>query len=116
MQVEAKMQELKAKQQSPFTLDKAWLAQQRPALLLTQDSCQACDVDSSVVAQVIALCKCCSRSICAMPVWGFIAQACLPNGLQGSDNALLNGQYEATVIQQAYTKMPLAMLGNLFQM
>ena len=55
MQVEAKMQELKAKQQSPFTLDKAWLAQQRPALLLTQDSCQACDVDSSIVSQVTAL-------------------------------------------------------------
>lgn len=52
MQVEAKMQELKAKQQSPFTLDKAWLSQQRPALLLTQDACRACDVDSSLVAQV----------------------------------------------------------------
>lgn len=54
-QVEAKMQELKAKQQSPFTLDKAWLAQQRPALLLTQDACRACDVDSSLVAQVCCL-------------------------------------------------------------
>lgn len=52
MQVEAKMQELKAKQQSPFTVDKAWLSQQRPALLLTQDACRACDVDSSLVAQV----------------------------------------------------------------
>ena len=46
------MQELKAKQQSPFTIDKPWLAQQRPGLLLTQDACRACDVDSSVVAQV----------------------------------------------------------------
>ncbi|KAL3138055.1 hypothetical protein ABBQ38_005288 [Trebouxia sp. C0009 RCD-2024] len=52
-EVEAKMQELKAKQQSPFTLDKAWLAQQRPALLLTQDACRACDVDSSLVAQAL---------------------------------------------------------------
>ncbi len=51
-QVEAKMQELKAKQQSPFTIDKTWLAQQRPGLLLTQDACSACDVDSSAVAQV----------------------------------------------------------------
>ena len=49
------MQEVKAKQQSPFTVDKAWLAQQRPALLLTQDSCRACDVDSSIVAQVCVL-------------------------------------------------------------
>lgn len=55
VQVEAKMQELKARQQSPFTLDKAWLAQQRPALLLTQDACRACDVDSSLVAQVCCL-------------------------------------------------------------
>lgn len=55
MQVEAKMQELKAKQQSPFTLDKAWLSQQRPALLLTQDACRACDVDSSLVAQECSL-------------------------------------------------------------
>ena len=52
------MQELKAKQQSPFTLDKAWLSQQRPALLLTQDACRACDVDSSLVAQVRTLVTC----------------------------------------------------------
>lgn len=58
MQVEAKMQELKAKQQSPFTLDKAWLSQQRPALLLTQDACRACDVDSSLVAQVPSFTTC----------------------------------------------------------
>lgn len=50
--MEARMQELKARQQSPFTIDKACLAQQRPGLLLTQDACQACDVDSSVVAKV----------------------------------------------------------------
>lgn len=49
------MQELKAKQQSPFTIDKPWLAQQRPGLLLTQDACRACDVDSSAVAQVTEL-------------------------------------------------------------
>lgn len=55
VQVEAKMQELKAKQQSPFTIDKAWLAQQRPALLLTQDACRACDVDSDLVVQVCCL-------------------------------------------------------------
>lgn len=46
------MQELKARQQSPFTIDKACLAQQRPGLLLTQDACRACDVDTSVVAKV----------------------------------------------------------------
>lgn len=50
--MEARMQELKARQQSPFTIDKACLAQQRPGLLLTQDACQAFDVDSSAVAKV----------------------------------------------------------------
>ena len=52
LQVEARMQELKARQQSPFTIDRACLAQQRPGLLLTQDACRACDVDTSVVAKV----------------------------------------------------------------
>lgn len=70
------MQELKAKQQSPFTLDKAWLSQQRPALLLTQDACRACDVDSSLVAQVCPLATCttlylslCLLVACMLAVW-----------------------------------------------
>lgn len=46
------MQELKAKGHSSFSIDKAFLAQHSPSLILTQDSCQACDVSSSAVAQV----------------------------------------------------------------
>ena len=53
VQVEARMQELKAAKQSPFTLDREWLQQHPPALLLTQHACRACDVHSSQVAQVI---------------------------------------------------------------
>ena len=62
-QVEAKMQELKAKGQSPFTIDKAWLAEHRPGLLLTQDACAACDVDSSAVAQVLPSSPCCDLHV-----------------------------------------------------
>jgi len=70
LQVEARMQELKARQQSPFTIDKACLAQQRPGLLLTQDACQACDVDTSVVAKVS------SCSVIIKQTWGHCL--CLP--------------------------------------
>ena len=49
------MQELKAANQSPFSLDKDWLGQHPPTLLLTQHACRACDVGSSLVAQVACL-------------------------------------------------------------
>ena len=52
VQVDAKMQELKAKGQAPFIVDTAFLALHRPSLVLTQDSCKACDVDSSLTAKV----------------------------------------------------------------
>ena len=78
VQVEARMQELKAAKQSPFTLDKEWLQQHPPALLLTQHACRACDVHSSQVAQVIVpLLPCCTlTALAAHPA--HVASLCCP--------------------------------------
>ena len=55
-EVEARMQQLKAEGAPPFTVDVDLLAKERPALVLTQDTCAVCDVDSSTTAKVPHVC------------------------------------------------------------
>ena len=78
------MQELKKQQASPFTIDKAWLAEHPPALLLTQDACQACDVDTSLVAQVFFLLPSWTEVetslttlLFLLPVWSTVGSNCI---------------------------------------
>lgn len=68
LQVDAAMQDFKAKGQSTFTIDNNFLALHRPSLVLTQDSCRACDVHSSDTAKVVLLTgrpfvQCCADSL-----------------------------------------------------
>lgn len=52
-EVNARMQELLIAGKSPYELDIAWLHQEKPDLILTQDTCYICDVDASEVAQAV---------------------------------------------------------------
>ena len=62
-QVEASMQKFKAEGRSPFEIDAAWLARQPPGLLLTQDTCQACDPSTTFVTEVRPPCSSCLAGV-----------------------------------------------------
>ena len=52
-EVEQKMKELAAAGESTFEIDTDWLYRESPDLILTQDLCYVCDVDSSQVFEAV---------------------------------------------------------------
>ncbi|MCH8744508.1 MAG: ABC transporter substrate-binding protein [Chloroflexi bacterium] len=52
-QVEQLMHEILASGESPYELDQAWLAEQSPDVVLTQDLCYFCEVDAATVTQAV---------------------------------------------------------------
>ncbi|HLF05530.1 MAG TPA: ABC transporter substrate-binding protein [Dehalococcoidia bacterium] len=52
-QVEATMRRLQAAGESPYALDREWLLQNSPDVVLTQDLCWFCEVDASAVATAL---------------------------------------------------------------
>ena len=64
-QVEARMQELRESGEPAFELDWQALAQQRPCLVLTQRTCDACDPSADAAFQV-GVCMCLCLWLCAL--------------------------------------------------
>eukprot|EP00898_Chlorokybus_atmophyticus_P003274 jgi/Chlat1/3948/Chrsp26S04208 len=56
-EIEQQLRKIKESGAKLFSLDADWIADQRPDLILTQDTCAACDVDTSEVARALALAK-----------------------------------------------------------
>lgn len=52
-EVEVRVRELRAAGTSPVVIDEDWLARTQPGLVLTQDSCSACDADYRTVAEAL---------------------------------------------------------------
>ena len=52
-QVEAAMSEILRRGENPYVLDRDWLIQESPDVILTQDICHVCEIDADEVAAVI---------------------------------------------------------------
>ncbi|MFQ6030054.1 MAG: BtuF-related (seleno)protein, partial [Dehalococcoidia bacterium] len=52
-QVEAMMRQLQETGESPYDLDVAWLQEQCPDVVLTQDLCYFCEVDATTVNRAV---------------------------------------------------------------